>query len=66
MGYTVGNLVLRRRVKRDFQTYIPRYTSTNETFEYGYPHSNALLTFSLQKDREKYFVAPIRPATPAA
>ena len=54
VGYTVGNLVLRRRgsgaVKRDFRTYIRRYTSPNVKFEYGYPHSNALLTFSLQKD----------------
>ena len=44
----VGNLVLRRRVsgavKRDFQTYIRRYISQNEIFEYGYPHSNALST----------------------
>ena len=56
VGYTVGNLVLRRRVsgaiKRDFRTYIRRYTSPNENFEYCYPHSNALLTFSLQKDSE--------------
>ena len=56
VGYTVGNLVLRRRVsgaiKRDFRTYIRRYTSPNENFEYDYPHSNALLTFSLQKDSE--------------
>ena len=56
MGYTVGNLVLRRRVsgavKRDFRTYIRRYTSPNENFEYGYPHSNALLKFSLNKDSE--------------
>ena len=47
IGYMVGNLVLRRRasgaVKRDFRTYIPRYTSPNENFEYGYPHSNAFL-----------------------
>ena len=42
VGYTVGNLVLRRRasgaVKRDFQTYIRRYNSKNnsknENFEY--------------------------------
>ena len=51
VGYTVGNLVLRRRasgaVKRDFRTYIRRYTSPNENFEYGYPHSNALLQFRL-------------------
>ena len=56
VGYTVGNLVLRRRVsgavKRDFRTYIRQYTSPNENFEYGYPHSNSLLTFSLQKDSE--------------
>ena len=56
VGYTVGNLVLRRRVsgavKRDFRTYIRRYTSPNENFEYGYPHFNAPLTFSLQKDSE--------------
>ena len=56
VGYTVGNLLLRRRVsgavKRDFRTYIRRYTSQNENFEYGYPHSNALLIFSLQKISE--------------
>ena len=47
VGYTVGNLVLRRSasgaVKRDFRTYIRQYTSSNEKFAYGYPHSNALL-----------------------
>ena len=52
VGYTVGNLVLRRRasgaVKRDFRTYIRRYTSPNEKFEYGYPDSNALLQFRLK------------------
>ena len=56
VGYTVGNLVLRRRVsgavKRNFRAYIRRHTSPNENFEYGYPHSYALLTFSLQKDSE--------------
>ena len=56
VGYTVRNLVLRRcvseAIKRDFRTYIRRYTSPNENFEYGYPHSNALLTFFLQKDSE--------------
>ena len=60
--YTVGNLVLRRRasgaVKRDFRTYIRRYTSSNENFEYGYPHSNALLTFSFKKTVKMYYVAP--------
>ena len=57
VGYTVGNLVLRqsisKAVKRDFRTYIRWYTSPNKNFEYGYPHSNALLTFSLQKDSKK-------------
>ena len=52
VGYTVRNLVLRRRasgaVKRGFRTYIRRYTSPNENFEYGYPHSNALLQFRLK------------------
>ena len=37
VGYTVGNLVLRRRasgaVKRDFRTYIRPYTPQNENFE---------------------------------
>ena len=52
VGYMVGNLVLRPcasgAVKRDFRTDIPRYTSTNENFEYGYLHSNALLQFELK------------------
>ena len=51
----VGNLVLRRRasgaVKRDFRTYIRRYTYPNENFEYGYPHSNALMQFRLRLER---------------
>ena len=34
-------------LKHDFRTNIRRYTSPNEHFEYGYPHSNALLTPSL-------------------
>ena len=53
--YTVGNLVLWRRasgaVKRDFRTYIRRYTSPNEIFEYGYPHSN--MQFRLKFERCK-------------
>ena len=57
VGFTVGNLVLRRRasgaIKRDFRTYIRRYTSPNENFEYGYPKSNALLQFRLRFDRCK-------------
>ena len=57
VGYTVGNLVLRRcasgAVKRDFRTYIRRHTSPNEIFEYGYPHSNALLQFELKLEHCK-------------
>ena len=57
VGCTVGNLVLRRRAsgaeKRNFRTYIRRYTSPNENFEYGYPHSNALLQFRLRFERCK-------------
>ena len=56
MEYSVENLVLRRRVsgavKRDFRTYIRRYTSPNENFEYCYPHSNAQVTLSLKTDFE--------------
>ena len=70
VGYMVGKLVLRQRVsgavKRDFRTYIRRYTSPNENFEYGYPYSNALLTFPFKKTVKMYFFAPIRPATLAA
>ena len=58
VGYTVGNFVLRRRVsgavKYDFRPYIRRYTSPNEKFEYGYPHSNVLLNFYISKTL--YFV----------
>ena len=50
--YTVGYLVLRwcgsGVVKCDSQAYIRRYTSPNENFKYGYPHSNALLQFRLE------------------
>ena len=35
-------------VKSDFRTYIGQYTSTKENFEYGYPHSNALLQSRLK------------------
>ena len=66
VGYAVGNLVLRRRVsgavKRDFRTYIRRYTSPNENFEYGYPHSNALLKFPFKNTAKMYFIVPFRPA----
>ena len=45
----VGNLA----VKSNFRTYIRQYTSPNENFEYGYPHSNALLQFELKLERCK-------------
>ena len=65
VGYTVGNLVLRRRacgaVKRDFRTYIRRYTSPNEKFEYGYPQSNALLQFRLKLKRYKPYKTARQP-----
>ena len=57
IGYTVGNLVLRRRtsraVKHDFRTYIWQYTFPKENLEYGYSHSNALLQFRLKLERYK-------------
>ena len=57
IGYTVGNLGLRQRaggvVKHDFRQYIQLYTSPNVNFEYGYPHSNALLQFRLKLKRYK-------------
>ena len=56
VGYPFGNHVLRLRLrvalKLNFRPYIRRYTSPNVNFEYGNPHSNALITFSLQKDSE--------------
>ena len=42
-----------RAVKRDFQTYIRRYTSQNENFEDGYPHSNTFLQSQLKLERCK-------------
>ena len=55
--YIVGNFVLRRcasgAVKCDIRPYIRRYTSRNENFEYGYPHSNALLQSCLKMERCK-------------
>ena len=42
VGYTVGNLVLRRSasepVKRDFRPYIRRYTSQNEILNMVIPN----------------------------
>ena len=61
----MGNLVLRRRasgaVKRDFRTYIRRYTSPNENFKYGYPHSIALLQFRPETERWKPHKAARHP-----
>ena len=33
--------------------YVRRYTSTNDNFEYGYPHSNAFLQVLLKLERCK-------------
>ena len=53
----VENLVFWRHgsgaVKRDSPTYIRRYTSPNDNFEYGYPHSNVLLPSRLKLERCK-------------
>ena len=53
----VGDLVLRRRVsgavKRNFRPYNRWYTSPNESFEYGYPHSNAL--FNIYSSKAQHF-----------
>ena len=69
-GCMVGNLVLQRcvsgAVKRDFRTYIRRNTSPDQNFEYGYPHSNALLTFSLQKDSKNVLCCAYVQRLPAA
>ena len=58
VGYMVGNFDLLRRVngalKHDFRPYKRRYTSLNENFEYGYPHSNVLFNFYTSKTL--YFV----------
>ena len=65
VGYTVGKIVLQRHISRaithDFRTYIRRYTSLNENFDYGYPHSNALLTFFPSKRQWKCTMLHLRP-----
>ena len=70
IGYTVENSILqpqfRGAIKRDFQTLILRYTSSNEIFEYGYPHPNALVTFFLQKDSKKIVCCAYVKRLPAA
>ena len=61
--YTVWNLVLRRHgsgaVKSDFWTYIQWFNFQNESFEYGYPHSNVQVTFFFQKTVKMLFGVPI-------
>ena len=56
--YTIGNFVLWRpvscAVKHGFRPYIRQYTSPNENFEYGYPHSYVLFNFYTWKTL--YFV----------
>ena len=43
------------------KTYIRRYTSPNENFEYGYHNSNALLQFELKFERCKSHKAARHP-----
>ena len=66
----VRNLVLRRRVsgavKRDFRTYIRRNTFPNDNFEYGYPHSIAVLTFSFKKTVKNVLCCAYAQRLPAA
>ena len=50
-----------RAVKCDFRPNIGRYTSPNENFEYGYPHSNALQQFFLKFERCRPHEAPYHP-----
>ena len=65
VGYMVGDLVLWRcasvAVKHDFRMYIRRCTSPNENYEYGYPHSNALLQFPLKVKHCKLHKAACHP-----
>ena len=48
-------------VKRDFQPYIRRYTSPNEKFKYGYPHSTAPLQSRLKLKGCKLHIAAHHP-----
>ena len=61
MGYAVRNLVLRPAIKRNFQAYIRQYTSPNETFEYGYPHSDAFMQLLLKLQHCKLHKAAHHP-----
>ena len=48
---------LSEAIKHDFWPYIWQYTSTNESFEYGYPHFIALLQFRRKMERFKLHIA---------
>ena len=48
-------------VKRDSRPYIRPYTSPIENFEYGYPHSNAILQFCLKLEHCKLHKAAYHP-----
>ena len=54
-GYVYNNKKLGDNCIQNFLLgrYIRRYTSPNENFEYGYPHSYALLQFELKLERCK-------------
>ena len=56
VGYMVGNLVLRRRASGAVRVY-PTIYLPKWNFEYGYPHSNALLQFELKLERCKPYKA---------
>ena len=51
----------RINVKRDFRTYIRRYTSPSENFQYGYPNSNAFLQSRLKLEPCKPHKAAQKP-----
>ena len=50
----VGNFVS-GTVNRNFLPYNRRYTSPNEHFEYGYPHSNAF--FNIYSSKARHFAS---------
>ena len=56
--YTVENwsftaMHMSGAIELNFLSNIQQYTSPNEHFEYGYPHSNALLLFRLKLEHCK-------------
>ena len=65
VGYTVGNLVLRRRasgaVKRDLRTYTRRYTSPNEILNMVIPIPMLFLQFYLKFEHGKPHKAAYHP-----